>query len=89
MVGKKFIKGGEFFVANIITYYLTDTEVTSEDFESVITYGLMAKDNNENICINITDISTSCEFVNDIVSMFNRHGASICHVMDIVEDMLP
>lgn len=71
-----------------VGYARTTSVVDGEDDLRYTTYGIVARDERQNIVARIDDVSTDLALVDEIVARCNANDADILHLEDIVLDWI-
>ena len=69
--------------------YLSKSEtIYDEDIGSYVSYGITVRCDGEEI-LTISDVSTDRKKVERLAELCNDKGLSVCHIYDVIEDILP
>jgi len=63
--------------------------VDVDGYARYTTYGIKIADSVGNMRLFIADVSTNRAFVENFAAICERDRVSLCHVMDVLEDLLP
>ena len=69
-------------------YLPKDETCYDDDIGRYVTYGITVRCDGEEV-LSISDISTDKEKVERLAKLCNDNQLSICHIYDVIEDILP